>query len=99
MVLRIASLLVQETIGIPNLFRTLNSCSLRSVALDKIFKLFDIMKRKKTNKQKTNQQKTNTKIQKLKPFQSLISEEMSRTPMFTLAPIAATPIVKSIIHV
>ena len=34
MVLRMASLLEQDTMGIPNRFNTLNSCSLNSVALE-----------------------------------------------------------------
>ena len=35
----------------------------------------------------------------LKPFECLVSEEMCSTPMFAFAPIAATTIVKSIVHV
>ena len=34
MVLRMASLFEQDTMGIPNRFNTLNSCSLNSVALE-----------------------------------------------------------------
>ena len=76
-------MLVQETTGIPNLFSTLNSCSLRSVALEdnKIDSL------------------DNPKKGKNKPFESLVSKEMCSTPMFAFAPVAATTIVKSIVHI